>query len=110
MENNQDNLNILKGVKSKDKDNRKKLPKGMKVPDICKPKENAKYIDDPDQYFDLLGETTESKKFELFVHQLEPKEMPQLSNQFWNDEFPKLDFYENVLKGISLQMLKEVAI
>nr|ESK38000.1 hypothetical protein F987_03331 [Acinetobacter gyllenbergii NIPH 230] len=58
---------------------------------------NAKYIDDPDQYFDLLGETTESKNFERFVHQLEPKEMPQLSNQFWNDEFPKLDFYDQSL-------------
>ncbi len=55
---------------------------------------NSSYIDRPDQYFNLLGE---SKAFENFVNQLEPKETPQLSNQFWNDEFPKLDFYDQSL-------------
>lgn len=58
---------------------------------------NSSYIDHPDQYFNLLGESTESKAFENFVNQLEPKETPQLSNQFWNDEFPKLDFYDQSL-------------
>lgn len=58
---------------------------------------NTKYIAHPDQYFDLLGESTASKAFENFVNQLEPKEMPQLTNQFWNEEFPKLDFYDQSL-------------
>ncbi|EPG8191270.1 hypothetical protein LF361_001994, partial [Acinetobacter baumannii] len=57
----------------------------------------SKYSENPNKYFELLGTSTQSKSFEAFVNQLEVKEIPEITDQFWNEEFPKLDFYDQSL-------------
>ena len=47
-----DELNIIKGIKSKDKDNRKRLPKGTKVPEICMNNEKKDYIEEAKKYIE----------------------------------------------------------
>lgn len=58
---------------------------------------SSKYSENPNKYFELLGISTQSKSFEAFVNQLEVKEIPEITDQFWNEEFPKLDFYDQSL-------------
>lgn len=58
---------------------------------------SSKYSENPNKYLELLGTSTQSKSFEAFVNQLEVKEIPEITDQFWNEEFPKLDFYDQSL-------------
>ena len=58
---------------------------------------SSNYRENPNKYFELLGVSIQSKKFETFVNQLEVKERPEITDQFGNEEFPKLDFYDQSL-------------
>ena len=89
-----DNLNILKGVKSKDKDNRKKLPKGMKVPDICKPVENKKYIDEAIEYVEKHFSTNYGTT-EHFFFPISKKEADECLDKFIKERFKLFGDYED---------------
>ena len=58
---------------------------------------SLKYSENPNKYFELLGTSIESKSFGAFMNQLEVKEVPEITDQFGNEEFPKLDFYDQSL-------------
>lgn len=88
-----DELNILKGIKSKDKENRKKLPKGHIVPDICK-KYNKKYVDEAIKYVNKHFKKNYGNT-DNFIYPINENEAKDCLNVFIKERFKLFGDYED---------------
>ena len=89
-------LDILPGVKSKDKNNRKKLPKGLKIPDIPKNKEN-KYVIEAIKYVNKHFKSNYGN-CENFIYPIDHITANKWLNDFIKKRFEKFGPYQDFIK------------